>query len=69
VRPLTITSEQLSPAVFAALALQPVTEAIDPDLLPPQQATAAAANIRAWGARADVFGMTSVLLATGRRRR
>jgi SAM-dependent methyltransferase len=65
--PLPVTSADLGPAGFAAIVLAPVADAIDPDLCPPEQVRRAAESVRAWGRRIDVFGMTTAIVAGGKR--
>jgi len=65
---LTVSSLAIGAAPFAALVLAPVAEAIDADLLSKDEVLAAARAIRAWPALPGAFGMTSVVLVSGRRK-
>lgn len=65
VRTLVIDSETTGPEAFARIVLDPLTQDIDPDLMPPERAAAAAHAFREWGRRGLVFGMTTGILVGG----
>jgi SAM-dependent methyltransferase len=64
---LPLTSADIGAAAFSSIVLAPIADAIDPDLCAPEQVQAAARELRAWGERADAFGMMTALLVGGRR--
>lgn len=65
VRSLVIDSEATGAEAFAEIVLDPLTQAIDPDLLPVDRATDAGRAFRAWGRQGLVFGMTIGILVGG----
>jgi ubiquinone/menaquinone biosynthesis C-methylase UbiE len=65
-RTLTLSTLAVGGGSFARLALAPVAEAIDRDVMPEGEVRAAAAAIRAWADLPGAFGMTTVVLVTGR---
>lgn len=69
VRTLVIDSEATGPEAFARIVLDPLTQAIDADLLPAERAADAGRAFEAWGRRELVFGMTVGILVGGSRPR
>jgi hypothetical protein len=65
VRPLSVTSEDVGVEAFMKIALLPITEAIDPDLLAADEVTAARDAIVAWARSPRAFGMTTLLTMRG----
>jgi SAM-dependent methyltransferase len=63
---LPLTSFDIGPALFAAIVLAPVADVVDPDLCPREQVVRVAEAVRAWGGRADVFGMITAVLIGAR---
>jgi ubiquinone/menaquinone biosynthesis C-methylase UbiE len=66
--PLPVTSTDIGAATFAAIVLAPITDAVDRDLCGDDAVLAAARALTAWGERDDAFGLTTALVAGGRRR-
>lgn len=65
VRPITVTSEEIGVEAFMKVVMLPVAEAIDPDLLDPEEVRAARGAITEWGRSTHAFGMTTLLTMRG----
>jgi ubiquinone/menaquinone biosynthesis C-methylase UbiE len=65
VRPISVTSEDVGVETFMKIALLPIAEAIDPDLLAAEQMSAARDSIVEWARSPRAFGMTTLLTMRG----
>jgi SAM-dependent methyltransferase len=65
--PLDVLSTAIGARAFAAIVLAPIADAIDGDLMPAGEVSAAAEAIRTWGESPGAFGMTTALVVSGRR--
>jgi len=67
VLPLPVSTAAIGGAAFAGVVLAPIADAVDGDLCAPETVLAAARALAEWGQRPDAFGLTTALLAGGRR--
>lgn len=64
-RTIVIDSETIGPEAFARIVLDPLTQDIDQDLIPPHRAAEAGRALAAWARQGLVFGLTVGILAGG----
>lgn len=65
VRAMPIHSGAIGARAFASIVLDPLTQAIDPDLMDPAEAAEIARGFEAWGRQELAFGMTAGILSGG----